>query len=277
MKDFLEINFVIEPEEGRDILLAWLDDMGYDSFQETEKGLKAYILEKDFDEKALTGHPFFKNPEYHITYEKDRLENKNWNEEWETHYDPIVIENRLHVRAPFHAARPEIPIEILITPKMSFGTGHHQTTRLMSRLMLDLDLNGKKVLDMGTGTGILAILAERLGAREVMAIDNFDWAVENTAENAENNGCAKITARLGDATLLPGLHFDVMVANINRNVLLEDMKSYTDTLESGNWLLLSGFFAEDFPLIEEKAREHAAHAVKKVTEDRWMACQFQIQ
>ncbi len=277
MKDFLEINFTIEPEEGRDILLAWLDNMGYDSFQETEEGLKAYILEKDFDENALQEVPLFSNPQYTISYEKDKLENKNWNEEWETHYAPIVIEDRLHVRAPFHQARPDIPLEILITPKMSFGTGHHQTTRLMSRLLLDLELNGKKVLDMGTGTGILAILAEKLGAAEVTAIDNFEWAVENTAENAEKNNCLHISARLGDAEMLAGLHFDVVLANINRNVLLEDMKSYIDTLQSGDWLLLSGFFIEDFEVIEEKAKYLGASLKKKITEDRWMACQFQIQ
>lgn len=275
MKEFLEINFRISPaESGRDILLALLDDLGYDSFEETADGLKAYIMEKDFDKEAVEALFVFHSDEFEVSYTTDKLENKNWNEEWETHYSPIFIDDQIHIRAPFHEARPEFPIELLITPKMSFGTGHHQTTRLVSRLMLEMDLKDKKVLDMGTGTGVLAILAEKRGASEITAIDNFEWAAENTSENAEANACKKITALHGDANLLPGLKFDIVLANINRNVLMEDMKSYTDTLESGGQLLISGFFEHDFEMLHNKATECGMSLVNKIKEDRWMACQF---
>ena len=277
MKNYLELDFTVEPtEEGRDILLALLDSIGYDSFQETEKGLKAYILEEDFKEDELQQLFIFNSSAFSISYTKDKLENKNWNEEWETHYAPIFIDDKIHIRAPFHPSKPEYAIELLITPKMSFGTGHHQTTRLMSRLIVDLDLQGKKVLDMGTGTGVLALLAEKRGAGSVVAIDNFEWAVENTEENAIANNCHHITAIHGDANNLPGMQFDVVLANINRNVLMEDMKSYIDTLSDGGQLLISGFFENDFELLNSRATEYGATLVNKIREDRWMACHFQL-
>lgn len=276
MKEYLEIDFTITPAEGgRDIMLALLDNLGYDSFEETPKGLKAYILEKDFNESELKELFIFQSDEYEVTYTTDKLENKNWNEEWETNYQPIFIDDQIHIRAPFHEAKPEYPIELLITPKMSFGTGHHQTTRLVSRLMLQMDLKDKKVLDMGTGTGVLAILAEKCGAKEIEAIDNFEWAAENTAENAEANNCKNITALHGDATLLPGKSFEIVLANINRNVLMEDMKSYVDTLPSGGHLLISGFFEHDFEMLNDKATECGTTLVNKIKEDRWMACHYQ--
>lgn len=276
MKEYLEIDFIITPAEGgRDIMLALLDNLGYDSFEETPRGLKAYILEKDFNESELKELFIFQSDEYKVTYSTDKLENKNWNEEWETNYQPIFIDDQIHIRAPFHEAKPEYPIELLITPKMSFGTGHHQTTRLVSRLMLQMDLKDKKVLDMGTGTGVLAILAEKRGAKEIEAIDNFEWAAENTAENAEANNCKNITALHGDATLLPGKSFEIVLANINRNVLMEDMKSYVDTLPSGGHLLISGFFEHDFEMLNDKATECGTTLVNKIKEDRWMACHYQ--
>jgi ribosomal protein L11 methyltransferase len=276
LENFLELDFTITPAyEGRDILVALLDNMGYDSFQETPNGLKAYILEEDFNEEELKQLFLFSSDEFTLSYTKDKLENKNWNEEWETNYSPIFIDDKIHIRAPFHPAKPEFEIELLIVPKMSFGTGHHQTTRLVSRLMLDMDIKGKKLLDMGTGTGVLAILAEKRGAEPITAIDNFEWAVENTAENAEANDCKHITALHGDAALLPGMSFDVVLANINRNVLLEDMKIYIETLTPQGRLLISGFFENDFEMLHSEAVKHGMELVKKVTEDRWMACHFQ--
>lgn len=276
MKDFLEIDFRLKPVETRDTLLALLDHLGYDSFQETDYGLKAYILESEFDEPELKSVPLFSNPEVEISYEVDRLENKNWNEEWETHYEPINVDDQLHIRAPFHPEASGFPMQLVIIPKMSFGTGHHQTTRLMARLLLKMDLKGKKVLDMGTGTGILAVLSEKLGASAVDAIDNFDWAVENTEENVGLNQCSAITALHGDAEILSGKSYDVVVANINRNVLLEDIKHYRATLETGGALLLSGFFEEDFPLIEAEVQKAGGRLIAQEKEDRWMACRFEI-
>lgn len=275
VENFLELEFIIEPvEPGRDILIALLDDMGYDSFQETEGGVKAYILEEDFDDKKLEQLYPFQSGEFTISYTKGKLENKNWNEEWETHYSPITIGDRIYIRAPFHPVKEEFDYELLITPKMSFGTGHHQTTRLVSRLILDLDLENKKVLDMGTGTGVLAILAEKRGASSITAIDNFEWAVENTVENAAANDCKNIVAIHGDAEALSNLEFDVVIANINRNVLLEDMVSYFATLQRGGQMLLSGFFENDFEMLHSEATKHGAELVNKITEDRWVACHF---
>ncbi|WP_417588638.1 50S ribosomal protein L11 methyltransferase [Owenweeksia hongkongensis] len=278
MKEYLEIDFTITPAEGgRDILLALLDNLGYDSFEETPKGLKAYILEKYFNAEEIESLFIFHSDEYEVSYATDKLENKNWNEEWETNYQPIFIDDKIHIRAPFHEAHPEYPIELLITPKMSFGTGHHQTTRLVSRLMLDMDLEGKKILDMGTGTGVLAVLAEKRGAGEIDAIDNFEWAAENTEENAEANNCKNITAIHGDAEMLPGRKYDIVLANINRNVLMEDMKTYIDTLPTGGYLVISGFFENDFEMLTAKATECGTALVNKIKEDRWMACQYQKQ
>lgn len=277
MKPYLEIDFTLKPNgHGRDILLAMLDNMGYDSFQETPEGLKAYILEDDFNKEELESLFLFSSDEWDISYSVDKLENKNWNEEWETNYEPIRIDDQVHIRAPFHASQGDVPLEILITPKMSFGTGHHQTTRLMTKLMLQMDFSGKKVLDMGTGTGILAIVAEKRGATSIDAIDNFEWAVENTAENAQANDCEKITAIHGDAAALEGRSYDAVVANINRNVLLEDMKTYRSTLSEGGDLLISGFFEVDFKQLDEQATSMGARLVNKITEERWTACHYKF-
>lgn len=277
MKEFLVIDFTLEPvEPTRDILLALLDNLGYDSFEESDIGLKAYITESEWDEAEMKELFVFQSDEYQINYTVDRLENKNWNEEWETFYDPIFIEDQVHIRASFHETAPSFPIELLIEPKMSFGTGHHQTTRLMVRLLLEMNLKDKSVLDMGTGTGVLAILAEKRGAAAITAIDNFDWAVENTAENANRNHCKNIEALLGDASILPGRHFDVVIANINRNVLLEDIKHYVKTLNTKCELLLSGFFEEDFSLINEASEKEGLKLTSKLNEGKWAACHYKL-
>ncbi len=276
MENFLELDFKISPvEPGRELLIAMLSGIGYDSFQETNDGVKAYILEEDFDEAEVTGLHLFQSGEFEIQYEKDKLANKNWNEEWESNYEPIFIDDKIHIRAPFHKSDPTFQYEILITPKMSFGTGHHQTTRLMSRLMLEMDFEGKTVLDMGTGTGVLAILAEKLKAKSVVAIDNFEWAVESTIENYESNQCSTIEALHGDAKLIEGMKFDIVLANINRNVLMQDMAAYLATLPSGGLLLLSGFFERDFDKLNTQAEKLGARLYNKTTEDKWMSCCFQ--
>ena len=275
MKDFLEIEFDEVSSDDKDILIALLDHMGYDSFHETDSGLRAYILESDFEEDALKSMEFLQTRA--ISYSVDRMEHKNWNEEWETNYDPIAVDKTLYIRAPFHPEVGGYELQLQIIPKMSFGTGHHQTTRLMARLLLDLDIKDKSVLDMGTGTGILAIICEKKGAAHVDAIDNFDWAVENTRENAEMNSCSRIAAEHGDAGLLKDRSYDVVVANINRNVLLEDIKHYRKTLASGGLLLLSGFFEDDLHLIEDEVKEQGGELVSFEKEDRWMACKFKIK
>lgn len=275
MDSFLVIDFTIAPlETGRDILLAILDVEGYDSFEETPEGLKAFILEQDFDEAALKVLPIMSSADFNISYNTEKLANKNWNEEWETHYEPIEMDGEIYIRAPFHEPNEKFPIEIIIEPKMSFGTGHHQTTRLMSRLLLTLDVYEKSLLDMGTGTGVLAILAEIRGANRIKAIDIFEWAVENTIENAQRNKCQKIETLHGDAALLKDNHYDVVLANINRNVLLADMKSYIDTLAKGGDLVISGFFEIDFDLLNDEVTHYGMELINRTGEDRWLACHF---
>ncbi|WP_421754371.1 50S ribosomal protein L11 methyltransferase [Croceimicrobium sp.] len=276
MKNYLVLDFQVSPvEPGRDILLALLDNLGYDSFEESPKGLKAYILEEDFNAEELEALPLFNGEEFEISYSSEKLETINWNEEWERNYEPVSLEQRLLIRAPFHSISGSYDHEIVIEPKMSFGTGHHHTTRLMAKAMFDLDFKGKKVLDMGTGTGILAILAQQLGATDIDAIDNFEWAVENTAENAERNQADKVKAEWGDAALLTGRNYDMILANINRNVLLEDMKAYVDTLASGGSILFSGFFAHDFELIDEEAQNQGLEFRHRIEEERWQCVHYQ--
>ena len=274
MKNYMVIDFAIEPAEpGRDLLLASLDDLGFDSFEETAAGLKAYITQDRWSDDLVKQSFLYDSPDFHLSYSTDLLENKNWNEEWETNYTPILIGDQVYVYAPFHPEK-KVKYPIQITPKMSFGTGHHQTTRLMARLMLEMDLKRKKVLDMGTGTGVLAILAEMMGANNIDAIDNFDWAVTNTEENAETNHCKFITAELGDAELLPGRSYAVILANINRNVLLEDISTYRRCLQANGELLLSGFYEEDFHLIRDEAEAAGLQYHKHITEDNWVAARF---
>lgn len=275
MNDYLVFSFKVKPlEPGRDILLAMLDLAGFDSYEEQSWGLKAYILSEDFSEEAMLGLPIFQNPEFEIEYSSEALKSINWNEEWERNYEPVELEDLLYIRAPFHPEKPHYRHQILIEPKMSFGTGHHQTTRLMSQMMFKMDFENKRVLDMGTGTGILAILAEQMGAASVLAIDNFDWAVENTAENAERNHCTTVEALLGDAASLKGRHFQSILANINRNVLLEDMDAYVESLESGGEIIFSGFFEHDFHLIDAEAQKNGLKLLERISEAAWQCCRY---
>lgn len=276
MKNYLVLDFTIKPiEPGRDILLALLDNLGYDSFEESPQGLKAYILEEDFKQEELEDLGIFQSEEFEISWSSEKLDTINWNEEWERNYEPVVLGEKLLIRAPFHEGQGQFEHEIVIEPKMSFGTGHHFTTRLMSEAMFKLDFSDKKVLDMGTGTGILAILAQQLGAREIDAIDNFEWAVENTAENAQRNGADKVKAEWGDVNLLSGRSYDLILANINRNVLLEDMGAYVETLKTGGSILFSGFFAHDFELIDAEASKQGLKFQSRIEEERWQCVNYQ--
>lgn len=278
MKSFLMLNFTVNPAEGRDIVLAALANEGFDSFEETPDGIKAYIAEEDWQPSKLKDSFIWQLPDFKISYTTEKLEQINWNEEWERHYDPIAVADEVYIYAPFHPKK-EVKHAIEIVPKMSFGTGHHQTTRLMLRGMLPLSLAGKRVLDMGTGTGVLAIMAEQCGAQPVMAIDNFEWAVENTRENAERNGCQHIIAALGDASLLreQGQQYEVILANINRNVLLDDMADYVQYLLPGGYLLMSGFFKSDAPQIEKKALALSLQPIDTWEEEPWIAALYKLK
>ena len=254
--EYIEVSFKIEPFEEyiSDVLALELGEVGYDSFAPTTEGLNAYIPLIHFDEskvkKILSPFPFEASIEYNIT----QIESKNWNEEWEKHYfEPIVIGNECVIHSSFHKNVPEAKYDIVIDPKMAFGTGHHETTSLVIGELLNMNLEGKKVLDMGCGTAVLAILASLRGAGELLAIDIDTWCVDNSIENIEQNNVAGIEVKLGGAELLEGLHFDIILANINRNILLADIVKYAACLSGGGELYMSGFYVEDVPLIEAEA------------------------
>jgi len=235
--------------DTRDILLALLADAGYDGFEEEEAALNAFIPEDRYEERELKEitEPFG------VDVSTEAIEPKNWNEIWEAGFEPVVVEGFCTIKAHFHTTETTTPYAIVITPKMSFGTGHHATTQLMMMGMQDMDLEGKSVLDFGTGTGVLAILAEMRGAGSVMAIDNDAWAVENAIENVGRNECVQIEVRQGSLDEIPAKKYDIILANINRHILLYYMTQlYTRVAEHGR-LLMSGLLAEDEPIVREAA------------------------
>ncbi len=263
-------------EAFRDILLAELSQVhGYDSFMETDDGFEAYTEVSHFDESTL--HQVFNQyPAANVSYALQEVEEKNWNVEWESNFEPIIVEDQCLVRATFHKIPEKYPYEIVIDPKMAFGTGHHATTYLMLSWQLETDHQDKKVMDAGCGTGILSIMAHQKGAAEVVAFDNNEWAVENSEENFGINACEQI--RLFQGTVVdvdPSEKFDIILANINRNVLLEEMDEYAARLQPEGLLLLSGFFEEDAPLITEKAVKSGLKVVGKRTRNKWSSILFQ--
>ncbi|MDR1459423.1 MAG: 50S ribosomal protein L11 methyltransferase [Bacteroidales bacterium] len=274
---YVELNCTVVPAEtGNDILIAFLAELGYESFVETETELLAYIPKSLFDEQkisALSGE----HPEWGFSFSfsyKD-VEEQNWNAVWENNYAPVLVDGCCYIRAPFHSKREDVKYEIVIEPKMSFGTAHHQTTLQMIRYLLEEDCREKQVLDMGTGTGILAILAAFRGAKKVLAIDNDTWAYENCCENVEKNNVHVIDIVLGDANNIQEKKYDIILANINRNILLQDIKTYARSLAEHGILLLSGFYLDpDLRLIEKEADNHHLFLNSYKEEDNWVAGRF---
>ena len=262
-------------EEFRDILITALSQLqGYDSFMETDDGFEAYTEVSRFDE-AILRQVFSRYPAANVAYELKEVEEKNWNVEWESNFEPIIVEDQCLVRATFHKIAEKYPYEIVIDPKMAFGTGHHATTYLMLSWQLKIDHSGKTVMDAGCGTGILSIMAHQKGAAEVVAFDNNEWAVENSRENFGINACDQIRLFQGTvADVDKAEKFDIILANINRNVLLEEMDEYAKRLQPGGMLLLSGFFEEDAPLIIEKALATGLQVEGRRAKDRWSSVLF---
>lgn len=259
-------------EDFREVLIAELAEVGFDSFLETDQGLDAYIEEGLFDREAYQEVLEKYQEVANVLVEEGVMAKVNWNEEWEKHYDPIQVGEQVYVRASFHAPKPEIAHEILINPKMSFGTGHHATTFLMLSHQLDLDHQGKRVIDIGSGTGILAIMAHKLGARQVEAFDIDDWCVENGNENFDLNGMSTVRMGLGTVReVAPQGIFDIVLANINKNVLLDEMEVYASLLDRGGFLLLSGFYTHDITDIEQKAAKEGLRLLKQKDKDNWAA------
>ncbi len=284
MKTYTELTFHISPfsEDIADALISELGHLGYDGFACTEDGFKAYIPTSDFREPVIGNLTIFQilPEEYRISREKTEIADQDWNKEWEEHFTLIVVKNQILVRAGFHAPRPEIPYEIIIEPKMSFGTGHHSTTALMLETILDFssEIKGKQVLDMGCGTGILSIMAAKAGAARITGIDIDEWSYRNAMENIRNNGLRNISVKIGNADLLAGeKSFDFILANINRNILLEDMHHYIQHLTAGGYLIMSGFYTQDLPLIQGKAEEYGLRLHGQKTENNWVAASFYKQ
>ncbi len=271
---YIGYTFTVSPRDpGTEILIAELGYAGFESFVENEAGVIAYIQKPDWNTAILDDIYVLKNDEFEINFTKDEIEQVNWNKEWENNFNPIIVANKCSVRAPFHE-KSNTEYDIIIEPKMSFGTGHHETTHMMLQHILELDCSNKTVLDMGCGTGVLAILAEMRGAKKIEAIDIDNWCYLNTIENIERNNCSKITAFEGDASLLEGKKYDIVIANINRNILLNDMDKYAACLNENATLLLSGFYVEDIPLITEKCNQFGLKFISNLEKNNWVATKF---
>lgn len=271
--DYVEVNFIIENASPEmEILIAQLAEIGYDSFMESDEGLLAYIPINSFNESQL--NELVDSSQSQLKYDFKTIKDQNWNEVWESNYDPVNIKDQVYIRAPFHESNQDIKYEILVDPKMSFGTAHHETTSLMIEMMLVEEMSGRTVLDMGCGTGILAIFAEMNGATKIDAIDFDEWAYNNSLENIVKNNCENISVHLGDANVIKAVEYEYILANINRNVLLKDISVYATHLVKNGILLLSGFYTEDVELIESVANENNLSLEHKLVKNNWVAARF---
>lgn len=276
---YLEIKLTLsQSEPWKDIFTSMMGEAGCDSFMdgETEQELLCYIPEKDYDEAAirevLENHGF---DQVEVTYAVEPMPDKDWNAEWEANYTPVMIADRCYVRAPFHPAVPESEYEIIIEPKMSFGTAKHATTYQMAEYVLETEVKGKALLDMGAGTGVLAILAHMRGAGPVTAIDNDEWAYRNGLENVAHNHCPEVKVLLGDASLLGADKYDIILANINRNILLNDIPVYVSCLNPGGLLFMSGFYdGKDLEAIKQCCAANGLDFVDYKVKDEWVAAKF---
>jgi ribosomal protein L11 methyltransferase len=259
-------------DERREILMALLAEQGFEAFEEQESTLVSCISESQFDLTATKDVL----QDYTNDYSVETVAPRNWNAEWEQQYQPVILDDFAGIRADFHPPLTGIKYEIVITPKMSFGTGHHATTRLMMQAMKDIDFKGKKVFDFGTGTGVLAILASLLGAVHIDAMDIDDWVVDNAKENIEKNDLRNIHAFIGSEPIQHE-QYDVVIANINRHILLEHMISMREILKSGGCLLMSGFYEEDIPVLESAAGEVGLFISSSAREHHWVCLVLKIK
>ena len=266
----IEVTVECADERRREILLAELADFPFESFCEEADCLKAYIREADYRRTVARIDGYLKKTGYR--YRSETIEDRNWNELWESNFEPIDIEGKCRIRAPFHPKNPAAEYELVIMPKMAFGTGNHETTYLMISEMLKLDLEGKELLDMGCGTAVLAILARLKGAKRVAAIDIDEWAYNNALENIRLNHTEDIQVALGGAEKIKefGL-FDIVFANINRNILLNDICQYTNSMKPGSILFMSGFYVEDIPAIEAECQKNGLKLDSYNERNNWVA------
>lgn len=252
-----------------DVLIAELSEIGFNGFEEVEEGLKAFINEPDFDETQIIALA----EKYAVAFTQETIPVQNWNEVWESNFDPMQVDDFVGVRASFHAPMQGVTHEIVITPKMSFGTGHHATTYMVMQLMKDIDFTNKTVFDYGTGTGILAILAEKLGSKSILGIDYDDWCIENATENLAANNCKYITIEKADTAKLD-TKFDIVIANINKNIILDSMAYIANDVVLGGEILLSGLLQEDeADIVAEAFKFRWKHQIT-IQRGMWIALHF---
>jgi ribosomal protein L11 methyltransferase len=272
--NYIKVNITLEPlQPAREVLYADLDIIGFESIVDTETGVEAYMPEDQFFEIALEDMMVKDMPDQKVDIVIETIEKQNWNATWESHFEIIEINDKCSIRAPFHESTNKA-FDIVISPQMSFGTGHHETTFLMSKHLFLNDLKGKSLLDMGCGTAVLAIIAHKLGAIDIVAIDIEDWAYQNSIDNCKLNQINDISIELGDARLLVNRKFDIILANINRNILLQDLQTYADCLTPNGQIFLSGFYDTDVDVLKETATNCGLTFVLSESKNNWTLLHF---
>ncbi|MCW3101871.1 MAG: Ribosomal protein methyltransferase [Bacteroidetes bacterium] len=273
--NYIELSVTVEPkDQGSDVLIAQLSELDYESFVENEKGFCAYIQEQHYDENRLNLALSLYADFFKISHTSKIIPQQNWNKEWESSFQPIEVDGKCYIRAPFHPAKEGFIYDVIIEPKMSFGTGHHHTTQLMIRKLMLLNVKSRPLLDMGCGTGVLAIVASMMGANPIMAVDIDEWSYENTIENLEKNNINNTLVHKGNAEILQKKIFHTILANINKNVLLADLPVYVQSLEKGGNLVLSGFFETDITELSLKATELGLKFEDKAVSEQWTMLHF---
>lgn len=263
---------VICDPEFSEILQAEISEAGFDTFMEIENGFEAYAEQENFNKEVLHEIKQKYGAFTPLTFYQDKIEKRNWNEEWEKNYEPVIVDDQVIIRANFHQPEKNYPYDIIITPKMSFGTGHHQTTHLMIKAQLEIDHKNKVVMDAGCGTAVLAVMASKLGAKKIEAFDIDEWSVINGQENAEINNCNNINIRQGKISDLTFEDdFDIILANINKNILLQEMHQYAAYLKPGGLLLLSGFYEQDIPDLLNSANPYSLKQVISYEREKWVS------
>ena len=275
--NYFEFRFTTSPVEDyqQDLLINALGEIGFETFEEADFGFKAYIPTGDFNDDKLDDVLFSYKDVFSFSYEKELILHKNWNEVWESNFEPIIIADKIIVRATFHHPQPEYPFEIVIDPKMAFGTGHHQTTAMMLHLMIEGYFRNKSVLDMGCGTGILAIMASKLGAIEITAIDNDPVCCKSALENEKLNNINNIEILCGSKEIIPEKKYDIIIANINRNIILDQLETYSSVLADKGEVFLSGFYeSPDLAMISSEMKKYDIKYENHKKGDSWVAVKF---
>jgi len=271
--DYIAFSIQMAETANPENIIAELNAIGFDGFWEQDSALMAYVPEATYNSQFRKEVDAFCQQQG-LQCKWSELPDQNWNKSWESNFQPVTVRNQCLVRAPFHQPGPEFKYEIIIEPQMSFGTGHHETTSMMIDLIMDLPLKGKNILDMGTGTGILAILARMMGAKDILAVDNDEWAYKNTLNNINWNKIQGFDVVLGDILSIKNQKFDIIIANINRNILLKDIVYYADALNAGGQLLMSGFYSKDLESINEVASSSGLAREKSIASNDWTAVQY---